>query len=178
MIPPSSRSLRSAGGRELWEKMAAAVHPRAVRVLPMSRKCHWENGPGLGFRDRLEMLGVAPCCSGHADALDALDFLDPWRLRPFSFSFPSGLQLTNSEMHLGRGLRWESVSHGKGRCLTDRENPDSLRVARVWGSEKYVGGEGWWRGVWKGWGKEEDSGEKVLNGFALRPWANPYSVSI
>lgn len=99
---PSSRSLRSAGGRGLWEKMAAAAHPRVARVLPMSRKCHRENGPGLGFRDRVEVLGVAPCCSGHADALGTLDFLDPG-LRPVSFSFPSRLRLTNSKVHLGRG---------------------------------------------------------------------------
>lgn len=59
----------------------------------------------------------------------------------------------------GKGSGRENVSNGKGRGesegrLTDRENRGSHRVARVWGSEKYLGwGAGSWRGAWKGWGR-------------------------
>lgn len=51
------------------------------------------------------------------------------------------------------------MSSGKGRGesegrLTDPENQVSLRVARVWVLRNiYVGGEGSWSGVWKGWGR-------------------------
>lgn len=48
---PSSVAVvgRRAGRGVLWEKMAAAVHPRVVRALPMSRKCHREQRPPIGI---------------------------------------------------------------------------------------------------------------------------------
>lgn len=52
-----SRSPPERGGRGLWEKMAAAVQLRVVRVLPMSRKCHWNAGLRWRFRDAGEKCG-------------------------------------------------------------------------------------------------------------------------
>ena len=59
----------SAGRGGFWEKMAAAVHPRVVRVLPMSRKCHRQREPRIGNpRCGSKVLEVAPCCSGRAES--------------------------------------------------------------------------------------------------------------
>lgn len=78
-----------AGRGGLWEKMAAAAHPRLVRALPMSRKCHREHRPPVVFPRRgSEVLGVAPCRSGHSNPAGTLVFLGLGLPVVFSFPFP------------------------------------------------------------------------------------------
>lgn len=112
----SSRRRPSAGGGALWEKMAAAVHPRVARALPMSRKCHRERRPRIGSpRCGSKVLGVAPWCSGHAESLGTLVFLGPeLPLSSSSFFSPSPAHVLN-------------CAPGKGSSLGEREQREGER---------------------------------------------------